>query len=53
LRRFYHGIDPNELTYQQYEALLDRMADIIDLESPNPDPRRAIERAQRRRLEGE
>lgn len=63
LRRFYKGLDPNELTMEQYNGLLNRMADIIDLENGPPDQRsdpegntayhrRQVERRAARREQG-
>lgn len=51
LLRFYHGIDPNELTMPRYWGLLDYVEDILIVE--NGDTRDKLDRENKRRWEFE
>lgn len=49
--RFYNGVDPWSLTPQQFDALLDRIGEIMEMETGQVDHRTRIERMARRRGE--
>jgi hypothetical protein len=46
--RYYHGIDPLELTEEQRREYLERIADIAEMESGEIDHRARAERMARR-----